>query len=558
MARLEHPHIVPIYEIGEQEGRLFLVMRLINGPDLTEHIKEKGRLPWDEVIEIVTQIASALDFAHAQNVIHRDLKPGNILISSGQALLTDFGLAQLMSGNSYSISVSGGIAGTYNYMPPEIFKDEEATPAADIYALGCVIYEMLAGKMLFDGKTTAAIIGAHLEGVTFDEPIADAPPGTREILQTALAKDPLQRYATAGELAFDLQRAIADNLNASYVQLEERIAGGQWAEALALAAEIRDQDPNYRDVVALEQKAQQGRWSAQRQAEAEQALAADDFSAVRGALLQWRRVDPDNPALQNMEAELALAEAYMALQGLIAEEKWEEAVDAAHEIYVQDPDFRDIVQAQVLIRNNLSPLSQSNPPAKAGLPPWIGWIGAGAGLLILILGIRAAFFVGDGAAGDTSDSSDGQGAPIVEGGRNNGGLTEPTQTPTQEISSTPGIEPTAAPTELPTKEPTAAPTAEPRLPPPNQSLGSVWVRPIDQMPMVYVPAGSFMMGSAEGERDEEPVHEVTLDGFWIDQTEVTNDQFRQFVAGTGFETTAEKEGSGWIVSWRFLGSNRWG
>jgi len=406
MARLEHPHIVPIYEIGEQEGRLYLAMRLIDGPDLTEVIEEKGALPWDEVVAMVSQVASALDYAHQHDVIHRDLKPGNILLIKGQAMLTDFGLAQMMASNSQSISVSGGIAGTYNYMPPEIFKDEEATPAADVYGLGCVVYEMLTGKMLFDAKTTAAIIGAHLEGVTLDVPLPEgSPPGTREILQTALARDPLDRYASAGELAQELQRVTTDRLTVPYAQLEQSLAEQHWPEALALAAEIRDRDPNYRDVAALEERAQRGQLSAQWRTEAEEALAEDNFSAVRGALMQWRRVDPDSPEILRVEEELALAEQYVKLQKMVSDGQWEEARTAANAIYAQDHEYRDIVALQVAIRTHLppsqppeplpqtqssqAPLPPPAPAAKGGLPRWAWWIGA---LAVLIFAIWAVFF----------------------------------------------------------------------------------------------------------------------------------------------------------------------
>ena len=508
MAHLDHPHIVPIYEIGEMEGRLYLAMRHIDGPDLTVLIKEKERLAWGETVKLVSQIASALDYAHDQNIIHRDLKPGNILISSGQALLTDFGLAQMIAGNSQSNSVSGGIAGTYNYIPPEIFKNEVATPAVDIYALGCVIYEMLAGEMLFDGRSTAAIISAHLVGVTFDQTLSDTPPGTREILQKALARDPLQRYASAGELAIDLRRAAANKLDefTLYKTIPSSLIVGEDDETLF---------------------------------EASPPGTIDGFSAAGASTLTAGSGLTPGSTPNMPPAPMP--------------------VMAAH-----DP--------------NLPP--QSVPPAKARLPGCIWWIGAGVVLLALFFTFRREFF----AWGTTArEMLNGQVSPIAEIKQNNGEYLEPTQTPSIDLSPTPlneAIEPptidaaepstieptkkptlepaetstiasTTAPTTAPTIEPTetptiastTAPTADPRLPPSNQSLGMFWTRPADQMPMVYVPAGSFLMGSTRGDRDETPVHMVTLDGFWIDRTEVTNDQFRQFVAATGFETTAEKEGT---------------
>lgn len=355
MAKLDHPHIVPIYEIEEEKGRLYLAMKLIDGPDMNEMIRQQGALSWDVVVDLIGQIASALDYAHQQNVIHRDLKPGNILVSSGQAMLTDFGLASMVEDNSVSISMTGGIAGTYNYMAPEVFNNEDVTSAADVYALGCVLYEMLTGHMLVEGKSTAAIIGAHLKGIAIDEPLAEGtPPGTGAVVQIALAKDPLDRYPSAAELAQELQRISIDRLTIPYAQLEQAVAGQDWAEALALAIDIRAQDPNYRDVVALQARSQQGHWSDQWHTEAQKALADDDFDAARGALSQWRRVDPANAEIELLARELTLGEQYAALQALVSAAEWEAAQTAAETIYAQDPSFRDIAVLQATIRANLT------------------------------------------------------------------------------------------------------------------------------------------------------------------------------------------------------------
>ena len=104
MARLDHPHIVPIYDTGEENGRLYLAMKFVDGPDLTQMMAQQGALPWDVVVKLIRQISSALDYAHERRVIHRDLKPGNILVSNGEALLTDFGLAKMVGDNSMSLS----------------------------------------------------------------------------------------------------------------------------------------------------------------------------------------------------------------------------------------------------------------------------------------------------------------------------------------------------------------------------------------------------------------------------------------------------------------------
>jgi hypothetical protein len=241
-------------------------------------------------------------------------------------------------------------------MSPEVFNNEDVTAAADVYALGCVLYEMLTGHMLVEGKSTAAIIGAHLKGIAIDEPLPEGtPPGTRELIQISLAKEPRDRYPSAAELAGELQRISSDRLTTPYAQLEQALTGQDWAEALALAIDIRAQDPNYRDVVALEARAQQGHWSNQWRSAAQQALEDEDYDAARGALSQWRRVDPANPDIEQLEQELALAEQYAALQALVSAADWEAAQTAADKIYAQEPSFRDIAALQAMIRTNLTP-----------------------------------------------------------------------------------------------------------------------------------------------------------------------------------------------------------
>ena len=420
MARLDHHHIVPIYEINEEQGRLYLAMKFIDGPDLTQLIKEQQKLDWDVVLKLTGQIAAALDYAHQQGIIHRDLKPDNILTSNGDALLTDFGLAQLVQSNKESITVSGGFTGTYNYMPPEIFNNEPSTPSSDVYALGCVVYEMVTGHMLLEDMSPAAIIGAHLKGISVDEELPEGtPPGTRAIIQTALAKDPRDRYAAAGEMARELQRVTEDRFTNYYAQLEQALAKERWPEALALAAEIRKLDAHYRDVEALEKRAQRGRWCAHWQVEAQQALARDDFDAARGALAQWRLVDKEDQRISQVERELGLAEQYVALQALMAEGQRSRAEKTAEAISEHDPAYRDTADLQETNGSNLSPSPrpedvifkpgedvhavvdddevQGPKPVPKGsiwsqIPAWARWAGGVVLLLGLAWGLRAVFF----------------------------------------------------------------------------------------------------------------------------------------------------------------------
>lgn len=296
MAKLDHPNIVPIYDTGEQDGQLFLAMKLVNGSNLADVIAERRRLPWDEALGMMRQIASALDYAHGMEILHRDIKPANILLEGDRVLLTDFGLARILSNNSMTMTTHGGITGTYQYMAPELFDEGEAGKAADIYALGCILYELVTGAVLFAGETTAKIIGAHLRPLqlsdTFEQ---DVPDGLRDILHIALAKDPADRYNSGAELMRALDNIDIDTLAEPYANLEQAIAQEDWESALQLADAIHTQNPNYRDVQALHTRAQTGQDAEQRQEwadkwriEAEAALAEDDVVAAEIALERWR------------------------------------------------------------------------------------------------------------------------------------------------------------------------------------------------------------------------------------------------------------------------------
>ena len=234
IARLEHPHIIAIYEVGQSEGVLFIATRLVEDGSLADRLAREGPLPWDEVVRLVSEIASALDYAHEQGVLHRDLKPANILLDRrADAVLTDFGFARIVSDHTLSVSMSGGLPGTPAYIPPEIWDDKKATPQTDIYALGCILYELVSGEALFSGKSVPAVMRAHFKPRSFPESWPEGvPPGMTEVLETALAIDPGQRYATAGELAqavrslsVDAKEVFSDQYSVS--SSESGMAGGE-------------------------------------------------------------------------------------------------------------------------------------------------------------------------------------------------------------------------------------------------------------------------------------------------------------------------------------------
>ncbi|GAB4424748.1 MAG: hypothetical protein Kow00106_21500 [Anaerolineae bacterium] len=205
--RLRHPHILPVYDYGESNGQLYLVMKLVEGGTLADRIAQ-GPLPLGDVAAILTQVAGALDYAHARGVIHRDIKPQNILFDTGgDAYLSDFGVAQ----HNPRVGTGGThFIGTAAYASPEQCRGEELTSASDLYALGVVTFEMLTGELPFQGATVLALMHQHLHQPPPD-PCAlrpELPPAIAEVVQRALAKRPSARYRSAASFSGALNRAL--------------------------------------------------------------------------------------------------------------------------------------------------------------------------------------------------------------------------------------------------------------------------------------------------------------------------------------------------------------
>ncbi len=207
-AEVTHKHLVPILDAGEIDGRYYLAVGYVQGETVEERIQLKGPLPLDDVLRLATEVGSGLDALHASGVVHRDIKASNLLIDeSGATLLTDFGLAK---GRAYTaLTKLGQVLGTLDYLAPELIRGEPATPASDIYALGCTIYECIAGKPPFGDKTMLQVGIAHLEEEPADPGAGrdDWSPELFGAVLRALAKDPAQRPATAGAFASMLQVA---------------------------------------------------------------------------------------------------------------------------------------------------------------------------------------------------------------------------------------------------------------------------------------------------------------------------------------------------------------
>ena len=216
-ARLDHPNIVPVYEVGEDQGAYFLTMKYLPGGSLKDLIAREGRLPFQHAVQITRQIASALDYAQSQpeKLIHRDIKPGNVLFDvKDTARLSDFGFAKALAGdsNSSSLSVSGGMIGTPPYMAPEIWRYKEVSPATDVYSLACMFFEMVTGVVLFKGESPADIMTRHvLEGPQFP-PVwpQGVPQGIAQVLEKALIGEPKERFQNTRDFASALEGLTAE------------------------------------------------------------------------------------------------------------------------------------------------------------------------------------------------------------------------------------------------------------------------------------------------------------------------------------------------------------
>jgi serine/threonine-protein kinase len=199
-ASLQHPHIVPLHDSGDAGGLPFYVMAYVEGESLRDRLEREKQLPLDEAIRIARDVAEALGHAHSHGVVHRDVKPENILLSGGHALVADFGVARALSAAAVGVTGTGLAVGTPTYMSPEQAGGMDAVDGrSDLYSLGCVLYEMLVGEPPFTGPTASAILARHMQetvpGVRIVRPTV--PTGLERVLDRLLAKIPADRYPTA-------------------------------------------------------------------------------------------------------------------------------------------------------------------------------------------------------------------------------------------------------------------------------------------------------------------------------------------------------------------------
>jgi len=211
-ASLDHPNIVPVYDAGEEDGLLYIAMAYVEGTDLKTLIAQENALPLRRALWILGQIASALDAAHARGLVHRDVKPANILVGpEDRAFLSDFGAVKELS--SAGMTRTGAFVGTIEYCAPEQIEGGEVDARTDVYALACVLYETLTGSPPFHRPSEVAVLNAHLHAPPprLTKTAPGLPSALEHVISKALSKSPLDRYASAGELIAAAKAAAAEH-----------------------------------------------------------------------------------------------------------------------------------------------------------------------------------------------------------------------------------------------------------------------------------------------------------------------------------------------------------
>ena len=475
-AQIEHPNLVPIYDFGEIDGRFVITMAYMAGGSLKDKLKE-GALSEESLRETIPQLLRGLEVIHGNGIVHRDLKPGNILFDQYDiARISDLGFAKaLHADSSVSLTMSGGMVGTPAYMAPEVWRGSQATERSDIYSLGCILYEMLTGEVLFEGSSPAEVITKHVvDGPQFKQELDE---GWRELLNKCLAMDPNERYADVKALheAYDLLLAgdeaepeveVPDAMEK--IPLRERLQNLLGHREAPTVKEARAEEANFPEDEISEEEAEE-----------------DNQESLPEEAKQTIKTDAQQTG-QRGEAQLHEAD------GQKNEPPADEKRSEVYEVPARKKDDRK----------------------------WMLY--ASLGILAISLIILTYSLLKDKnryAPVPVASATPTQTATKLP----------PTNTPTKQPSKTPTPTLTRIPTRTPTKVPSKTPT---RTPDPNPVRGSTMTREKDHMVMVYVPAGEFEMGGSDADawNREKPVHPVDLDAYWIDKYEVSNAQYALCVA----------------------------
>jgi YVTN family beta-propeller protein len=375
VAQLQHPNILPIFDYGQEGEVLYIVMPLVTGGTLRQWLAREA--PLAHAIHILDRILNALEYAHSQQVIHRDIKPGNILLSPEDwPLLADFGLAKLVE-PSLRATRSGSIIGTPEYMAPEQSQGGPVDQRTDLYALGIILYEMLTGRRPFEGQTPMAVILRHIQ---------DAVPSPRqfnpqlssvwdEVIYRSLAKQPAERYPSARAMAEALQAAwrqaqqeggpsyttASVDIRQLYESARRARAAGDWQLVLTHCDQLLRILPEHTEAQHLRATAAEALERAQEQErlarlvqQGDEALAAERLTDAQACYEAALQGDPTlagaRTGLARVQEARTWRELYQAARAAIAAERWGEALARLDRLAAAAPAYRDVaaLRAEVL------------------------------------------------------------------------------------------------------------------------------------------------------------------------------------------------------------------
>ncbi|MGC9025843.1 MAG: protein kinase domain-containing protein, partial [Chloroflexia bacterium] len=385
-ARLRHPHIVTIFDVGQESGWFFFVMEYLEGRSLKEVLYQQGALPPAEALAILSQVADALDYAHQRGLVHRDVKPGNVVVDPrGRATLTDFGIAK--AAYESKLTATGLALGTPEYMAPEQIAGGEVGPWTDNYALGVVAYEMLSGRLPFEGDTAPAVLYrvVHQPMPSIRSFRPDLPEEVEAVLERALAKEPGKRFPTASALVSALAQALraeqprvgfpvvarpappppfyptekptevlplepspavpagpagedvpAVMARASALARSQAAPEEDWNQTIAALERLLEKSPRYPGAQELVERLKQQRALAGLYSEARQACVRGQRGQALSILRNLLKLEPEYGDASALLERLA-EEAYQELQAAFRGGEWAAAVRLAGEI----PGYRD-------------------------------------------------------------------------------------------------------------------------------------------------------------------------------------------------------------------------
>ncbi len=517
LASLIDEHIVPVHDAGVWENRRYIAMQFLEGRSLAEVVEAEGAQPAARVRDWLWQAAAALAHAHEQGVLHRDVKSGNLMLNRGgdRLYMTDFGLAQAVqaSGGS-SVTLTGTLTGTAAYRAPEVAKTGHSV-ASDLYGLGVVAYELLAGRLPFVADDPLSMLLLHAT-----EPVpplpASVPQHLAALIMGLLAKDPAARPGSAGGL-LPVLAGMTLRTGAPVPAPVEPAAAGTQGIGRKPAAEVA---PAYG-----------GEGEAERRLESDVVRKPETGGkpAGPGPRLRWLPVTILAVlavlafviwALTRQPQPPPVAEATATHTATLTQAPAQELATVVPVATQASSETPAITPSQPTATATLTPASTPTPSATPAPPPSFTVASAninvrsGPGTVYPVIG---ALLAGQGGV-ITGRNAAGDWWQFDYGGR------------TGWVSSTvvrAGADALVAAVIPAPPTPTATPT-------PALRVGSTWTSPVDGMVQVYVPAGAFLMGSADSdaaaEVDEKPQHTVTLAAYWIDRTEVTAAQYAQCVA----------------------------